>query len=103
VERILSGCLGDVLVGTNASCFERLRAQLLVLIRNEMTAEGELVDRSTFTAKVENPDLLGGEDLSDEPWVNKLWDQGHHGCTVISGRACSCSNDSSERDDDPLL
>lgn len=57
VERILSRGLGNVLVGADAGCFERLGAQLLILIRDEMAAEGKLVDRGTFPAKIENPNL----------------------------------------------
>jgi len=57
VERILARCLGDILVSANTSCFERLRAQLLILIGDKMTAEGELVDGGTFTAEVKNPDF----------------------------------------------
>lgn len=57
VERILARRLGNVLVGADASCFERLGTQLLILIRNEMAAEGELVDRSTLPAEIEYPDL----------------------------------------------
>ena len=40
-------------------------------------------------------------DLVQESEYNTPSGPGHHGCTYSSGRACSCSNGSSERDGDP--
>ena len=61
VERILAGGLGDVLVGTDAGGFEGFTRKLLVLVGNEMAAEGELVDRGTLAAKIEDTDLEEGQ------------------------------------------
>jgi hypothetical protein len=45
------------LVRANPGSLERLAAQLLILIGDEMAAEGELVDRGAFATEVEDPDL----------------------------------------------
>ena len=57
VERVLAGGLGDVLVGTDAGGFEGFTRKLLVLVGNEMAAEGELVDRGTLAAKIKDTNL----------------------------------------------
>jgi hypothetical protein len=57
VERILSGGLGNVFVGTNTSSLESFRGQLLVLVRDEMAAEREFIDGSTFTTKIVDTNL----------------------------------------------
>jgi hypothetical protein len=57
VESLLSGGLDDVLVGTNSGGLERLRGDLLVLVRDEMAAEGEVVDGRLLSAEIENSDL----------------------------------------------
>jgi hypothetical protein len=57
VERILSGRLGDVFVGADTSGFKRFTRYLLVLVRDEMRAEWEFVNRGTFTSQVENANL----------------------------------------------
>ena len=58
VEGILSRGLGDILVGTDTSSLQRLRRKLLVLVRNEMAAEWEFVDRSTFAPQIKYTNLL---------------------------------------------
>jgi hypothetical protein len=66
MERILPARLRNVLVGADTRCLERFARELLVLVRHEMTAEGELVNGRSFPAKVKNPDLqyrLGDEYL----------------------------------------
>ena len=57
VERILSGSLRHVLVGANTGRLERLAGELLILVRDEMAAEGEFVDGSALATKIEDADL----------------------------------------------
>lgn len=45
VERVLAGGLDDVLVGANTGGLEGLGRELLVLVGDEVSAEGEVVDR----------------------------------------------------------
>jgi len=66
VERVLAGGLCDVLVGADTGGLECLGGQLLVLVRDEVAAEGELIDRGTLAAKVEDTDLWV-RDTSVEP------------------------------------
>jgi len=61
VERILPGSLRHVLVGANTGGFQSLRRQLLILIRDQVGTEGEIIDRGTLTAKIENSDLGVGD------------------------------------------
>jgi len=98
MERILARGLGHVLVGANTSGFESLRRELLILIGDEVGAEGELVDVGTLTTEIEDTDLLG-ERLDSfkrqKGGDGEPWGRGHHGCTYSWGRACSCSSGSS--------
>ena len=57
MEGVLSGSLGYVLVGANTGGFQSLRGELLILVGNEMAAEGELVDVGALTAEIEDTDL----------------------------------------------
>lgn len=57
VERLLATGLDHVLVGANTGGLEGLGAQLLILVGDEVDAEGELVDVGTLTAQVEDADL----------------------------------------------
>lgn len=57
MERILAGNLRHVLVRADTCGFEGLRRKLLVLIRDEMAAEGELVDRRALAAQIEDANL----------------------------------------------
>jgi hypothetical protein len=61
VERLLSGRLDDVLVGANTGGLESLRGELLVLVRDEVAAEGEVIDGSPLAAQVVDPDLGVGD------------------------------------------
>lgn len=61
VERLLSGRLDDVLVGANTGGLEGLRGELLVLVRDEVAAEGEVIDGSLLAAQVVDPDLGVGD------------------------------------------
>ena len=61
VERVLSGRLGDVLVGANSGGFECFRGDLLVLVADQVGAEGELVDVGLLSAQVEDTDLRVGD------------------------------------------
>jgi len=70
MERILARSLGDILVGANTSSLESLARKLLVLIRDKVAAEGEVIDGSTFAAQVENTDLslqISLRSLVDDP------------------------------------
>lgn len=57
VERVFASSLCYILVGADTSSLERFAGELLILVGDKMTAEGELVDRSTLPAKVKNTDL----------------------------------------------
>ena len=54
------------LVATDATGLEGLSRQLLVLIGDQVDAEGELVNASLLAAQVEDPDL-GVGDTTAEP------------------------------------
>ena len=57
MESVLAGGLGDVLVGANTGGLKGLARELLVLVGDKVAAEGEVVDRSTLAAKIEDTDL----------------------------------------------
>ena len=57
MERILPARLRHVLVGADTGRLESLGRQLLVLIRDEVSAERELVDGGTFTTEIVDADL----------------------------------------------
>ena len=103
MEGVLSGGLGDVLVGADASSFECLARELFVFVGDEVSAEGEVIDGSTLSAQVEDPDLILTSVTSgkSEPSGGGPWNQGHPGCIETLDMACSCSNGSSEPDDVP--
>ena len=62
VERVFASGLCHILVGTNTRSLERFARELLILVGNKVTAEGELIDRSTFPAEVKDTDLGKGND-----------------------------------------
>lgn len=62
VERVLAGRLDDVLVGANTGGLKSLRRDLLVLVGDEVAAEGEVVDRGLLATEVEDTDLRKGEE-----------------------------------------
>jgi len=66
VKTILSGDLDKVLVGANTGGFESLRGKLLVLVGDQVDAQGELVDTSPLAAQVKDLDL-GVGDTTVEP------------------------------------
>ena len=67
MERVLAGGLGHVLVGANTGGLESLGRQLLVLVRDERRAEGEVIDAGTLAPQIEDTDLRNvGEDSGDE-------------------------------------
>lgn len=49
--------LGTCLVSANTTSFQRFGRQLLVLIGNQVNAEGEVFYASLLPAQIENPDL----------------------------------------------
>jgi len=57
VERVLARVLDDVLVGADTGGLERLGRDLLVLVRDEVDAERELVDAGLLATEVEDADL----------------------------------------------
>ena len=57
METFLSGKLDEVLVGANTSGLEGLRAQLLILVGDEVNAEREVVDGRALSAKIEDANL----------------------------------------------
>ena len=66
VETFLSGVLDHVLVGADTGGFEGLGAQLLVLVRDEVDTEGEVIDLGALPAQIEDSDL-GVGDTTVEP------------------------------------
>lgn len=66
VETFLSGVLDQVLVGANTGGLKSLGAQLLVLVRDEVDAQREVIDGSTLAAQVEDTNL-GVGDTTVEP------------------------------------
>ena len=61
LERLLPGSLDNVLVCTNTGGLERLGGDLLIFVRNEMTAEWEVVHRCPLSAEVVDLDLGLGD------------------------------------------
>lgn len=63
VEGVLTGGLGDVLVGANTGSLKSFRGDLLVLVTDHVRAEGEVVYRGLLTSEVIDADLsvVGGE------------------------------------------
>jgi hypothetical protein len=57
METFLSGNLDEVLVGANTGGLESLGGQLLVLVGDQVDAEGEVVDVGALAAEIENADL----------------------------------------------
>jgi hypothetical protein len=75
METFLSGNLDQVLVGTNTGSLKSLRAQLLILVGNQVDAQWELIDVCTLSAQVEDSDL-GIRDTTVEPRLRvRLWQQ----------------------------
>ena len=60
VEGVLAGRLGHVFVGADTGGLERLGRDLLVLVRDEMAAVGEVVERRALAAEIEDADLRVG-------------------------------------------
>jgi len=61
VEGVLSGEFHNVLVGGNTGGLESLAGQLLVLVRDKVNAEGEVIDVGLLLAKVEDTNLGIGD------------------------------------------
>lgn len=66
METLLSGVLDEVLVGANTGGLEGLGTQLLILVGDEVDAEGEVVNVRTLAAQVEDTNL-GVRDTTVEP------------------------------------
>jgi hypothetical protein len=57
METFLSGNLDEVLVGANTGGLESLGGQLLVLVGDQVDAEGEVVDAGLLATEIEDADL----------------------------------------------
>jgi hypothetical protein len=57
VERVFASGLCYILVGADTGSLERFARELLILIGDKVTTEGELIDRSTLPAEVKDTDL----------------------------------------------
>jgi hypothetical protein len=57
VETFLAGNLDEVLVGADTGGLEGLGAQLLILVRDKVDAEGEVVDVRALATEIEDADL----------------------------------------------
>jgi hypothetical protein len=57
VERVFASSLCYILVGADTGSLERFARELLILVGDKVTAEGELIDRSTLPAEVKDTDL----------------------------------------------
>lgn len=60
VEGLFTGSLDDVLVGANSGSLESLGRELLVLVGNEMAAEGEVIDGGLLSTEIVDSDLWVG-------------------------------------------
>jgi len=95
VELILPCRLDEVLVGTNTSCLQCLRGQLLVLIRDKMDTEGEVLHSPLLLPQVKDPDL-GIRHTTTEPG---LWVRLVLAVPVTSRRSTSHDDDHALKDD----
>lgn len=57
VETVFSTSLHHVLVGTDTGCLQSFRGQLLVLVRDHVTTQRELIHPGFLPAQVKDPDL----------------------------------------------
>jgi hypothetical protein len=57
VETFLASNLDEILVGADTGGFESLRAQLFILVGDEVDAQREVVDGRTLSAEIKNADL----------------------------------------------
>jgi hypothetical protein len=57
MEAFLAGSLDEVLVGANTRGLEGLGAQLLILVGDQVDAQGEVVDGGTLAAEIEDANL----------------------------------------------
>jgi len=70
METIFSTGFDEILVGTDTSCLKSLGRELLVLVRDEVHAERELIDAGTLTAQIEDADLgVGNTAVETGLWV----------------------------------
>jgi len=85
METILSASLDEVLVGTDTSCLKSLGRELLVLVRDEVHAERELIDAGTLAAQIEDADLgVGNTAIETGLWVRLVL-----AVTVATSRSAS--------------
>lgn len=61
MSRVGFACWWNVLVGANTGSLEGLRGDLLILVGDEVNAEGELVDVGLLATKIEDANLGVGD------------------------------------------
>lgn len=85
VERILARVLSHVFVSANTGRFQSLGGELLVLVRDEVSAEREVINAGTLATQVENADLSRDKSATDVVsnchTINIPSRPVHHGCT----------------------
>jgi hypothetical protein len=57
VERVLTGCLEQVLVRADAAGLQRLGGELLMLAGDQVDTQGELIDVRALATQIEDADL----------------------------------------------
>jgi hypothetical protein len=72
VEGVFASGLCHILVGTNTGSLQCLAGKLLILVRHKVTAERELVDRSTLPAEIKDTNLEGKKRVSSPAAGAKL-------------------------------
>jgi hypothetical protein len=106
MERVFASGLCYILVGANTRSLERFARELLILVGDKVTAERELIDRSTLPAEVKDTNLrkdwVSTSVVSATLRTGALWSRVHHGYILTWDRAYSCNSGSSEQDGDPL-
>jgi hypothetical protein len=65
MERVFSGRLDNVLVGTDTSGFQSFRRDLLLFVREQVDGQRELIDIGLFATQVKDTDL-GVRDTTTE-------------------------------------
>jgi hypothetical protein len=58
MEGVLSRGLGHIFVGANTCGFESFTRQLLILVGDQVGAEGEFVNVGTFASEIEDTNLI---------------------------------------------
>ena len=83
MEAFLAGNLDEVLVGADAGGLEGLGAQLLILVGDQVDAEGELVDVGALAAEIEDADLGVGHTAVEAGFGVGLVEEGGGGLVFV--------------------